>query len=82
MMTMIQEMKAREAAAKKEGEWTMLKINIARVRNCPDVAISNSLFGPCLLPFCLFVFLSFGLFCNFVFLSFRRFVCLYFCLFV
>ena len=46
--------------------------NIARVRNCPDVAIVNSLFGLCLLSFCLFVF----------FLSFCLFVLLYFCLFV
>ena len=32
--------------------------NIARVGNCPDVAIINSRFGLCLLSFCLFVFLS------------------------
>ena len=39
--------------------------NIARVRNCPDVAIVNSLCGPCR---CVFVlFLSF---CNFVFYFF------------
>ena len=36
-------------------------LNIARVRNCPDIAISNSLFGHCLfvfLSFCLSVFWS------------------------
>ena len=35
--------------------------NIARVRNCPDVTILNSLLALCLLSFCLFVFLSFCL---------------------
>ena len=36
MMTMMQEMKAREAAAKKEGEWTMLKRKISKFysKNC------------------------------------------------
>ena len=61
--------------------------NIARVRNCPDVTILNSLFGLCLLSFCLFVFSPF---CLFAFLSFCILVfwpfCLYifmpFCLFV
>ena len=52
--------------------------NIARVRNCPDVAILNSPFGLCLLSFCLFVFLSF---CLFVPLFFCVSVCLCFCLF-
>ena len=51
-------------------------INIARVQNCPDVTILNSLFGLCLLSFCVFVFFLFG------FLSFCLFVSLFFCLFV
>ena len=38
------------------------KQNIARVRNCPDNTISNSLFSPCLLSFCLFASLSFFFF--------------------
>ena len=36
--------------------------HIARVRNCPDVTILNSLFGLCHLFFCPFVFLYFSLF--------------------
>ena len=39
--------------------------NIARVRNCPDIAILGSLFGLCLFSSsffcCLFVFLPFSL---------------------
>ena len=57
--------------------------NIARVQNCPDVAILYSLFGLCLLSFCLFVFFPyvFMSFYIFVFLSFFcRFCC--FCLFL
>ena len=46
--------------------------NIARVRNCPDVTISNSLF-------LVFIFLFF---CLFVFLSFCLVVLLSFCLIV
>ena len=49
--------------------------NIARVQNCPDITISNSLFG--LLSFCLFIFLSF---CLYVF--FFVFFCPFFCIFV
>ena len=45
--------------------------NIARVRNCPDIAILNSRFG-----LCLFVFLSFCLFFVF-FLSFFVFLFLH-----
>ena len=62
----------------------MLIENIARVRNCPDVAILSSLFGLCLSSFCLFVFLPLSLlsFCLFVFLSFCLFVFLSFCLYV
>ena len=55
--------------------------NIARVRNCPDVTILNSLFVFGLfvfLHFCIFAFLSFCLFC--LFLSFCLFVFLSFCL--
>ena len=51
--------------------------NIARVRNCPDVTILNSLIGLCLLYFCLFC--HYG---NFVLLSCCLFVILSFCLFV
>ena len=50
--------------------------NIASVRNCPDVTLLNFLFGPCILSFCLFIFLSF---CIFVFLNI--FSCIFFCLF-
>ena len=58
--------------------------NIARVQNCPDVTILNSLFVLCFfvsLSFCLFVFLSL---CLFVFLSlcFCPLVFLSFCIFV
>ena len=57
-------------------------LNIARVRNCPDVTISISLFG-----LCLFVFLPICVFCHFVILSscpfvFFPFFLLSFCLFV
>ena len=45
-----------------------------------DVTILNSLFGLCLLSFCLSVFLSFLSFCLIVFLSFCLFVFLSFCL--
>ena len=70
--------------------WWIYKKNIARVRNSPDVAILNSLFGLCLLSFCLFclfVFLYLCLYvfmslCLFVFLSFYLFVFSPFCLFV
>ena len=50
--------------------------NIARVRNCPDITILNSLFGLFVLlsvhlfvflSFCLFIFLSFSSLCLFVF---------------
>ena len=61
------------------------KKNIARVRNCPDITILNSLSGLLVvfsnglfvvfLSLCLFVFLSF---CFFVFLSFCPFVFLSF----
>ena len=47
------------------------KENIARVQNCPDVTIFNSLFGLCQLSFCLF--------CLFVF--FILFIFVFFCLF-
>ena len=53
------------------------KENIARVQNCPDVTIFNSLFGLCHLSFCLFLFIFLS-FCLFVFLSFWLFVFLYF----
>ena len=62
--------------------------NIARVRNCPDIVILNSLSGLLVLLsdglfvflyFCLFVFLSLSLF---VFLSFCLVFFLYFCLIV
>ena len=49
------------------------KKNIARVQNCPDVTILNTLSGLCLLYFCLFFFLSF---CLFVFSSFCLFIAL------
>ena len=70
---------------KNTPETSCLK-NIARVRNCPDVTILNSLFGLCLsvflsfffLPFRLFVFFCKFFFCLFVFLSFCFF--LSFCL--
>ena len=59
--------------------------NMAKVRNCPDVAIIISLFGLYLLVLLsssLFVFLSFCcFFCLFVILSFCLFVHLSFCLF-
>ena len=51
------------------------KKNIARVRNCPDVTILNSLFGFCRFVFYLFVFLSVS------FLPFYLFVLLSFCLY-
>ena len=62
--------------------------NIARVRNCPDVAILNSLFGLRLLSFVFlsFIFLSLlscclVVFLHFCILSFCLFVFLSFCLF-
>ena len=55
----------------------VINSNTARVRNCPDIAISNSLFGLCLSSFCLFC-LRFFVF--FVFLSFFYSVFLSFCL--
>ena len=62
---------------------TLVKIshikNIARVRNCPDVTILNSLFGLCLLSFCIFVFLSV---CQLSWFIFCLFVLSPFCLFV
>ena len=71
--------------------WTIK--NIARVRNCADVSILNSLFVLLLLSFCIFDFFAFLSFCVlafcifFVFLSsnFLPFFCclfLSFCLFV
>ena len=48
------------------------QLNIARVRNCPDIAILNSLFGLGLFVFfvlVVFFFLSFLSFYLFVFLS-------------
>ena len=70
--------------------------NIARVQNCPDVAILNSRFGLCPLYFCLafffllfffdlflfFVSLSFCLAFFFSFLSLSFWIFLSFCLFV
>ena len=56
---------------------TVVIQNIARVRNCPDITILNSLFVLCLfvlLSFCLFVFLSFDLFVFSSFLSSCLFV--------
>ena len=70
---------------------SILGKNIARVQNCPDVTILNSLSVLCLFvffPFCLFIFVVFLYFCLFVFLSvclfclFVSFVFLSFCLFV
>ena len=49
-------------------EWHLIK-NIARVRNCPDVTILNSLFGLRLLSFCFFAVLSFLSFCLLVFFN-------------
>ena len=56
--------------------------NIAWVQNCPDVAISNSLFGLRLFVFLSFYLFSFLYFCLFIFLSFCLFAFLPFCLFV
>ena len=53
--------------------------NIARVRNCLDITILNSLFGLCLLSFCLFAFVFFVFF---VFLSFCLDITLIKCLIV
>ena len=64
--------------------------NIARVRNCPDVTLLNSLFGLFILSFCdldflcfcHFVILPFSSFCLFVFLSFCHFDFPSYCLLV
>ena len=61
------------------GFFDTLPRNIARVQNCPDVKVLNSLFGLCLLSFCLLVFLVFSSFRLFFFLSQHRFVRLSFC---
>ena len=59
--------------------------NMARVRNCPDVTILNSLILSCLFVFLPFYRLVFSLFCNVVFfchvvfLSWSLFVFLSFC---
>ena len=68
-----------KSIALEDGMMVHILKNIARVQNCPDVTISNSLLGLCFLSFCLFIFLSFF---RIFFVSFRLFVLLYFCYFV